>query len=159
MLHHEHRIKGTEASDSSTHLSSSLNQLFTDGGSGGEALGLHLLKTLLDFWWLHSFIRLVLLLFWCTWFGRMASLCFCSLATTGQSNWHFKNISALTKEETVALPQKDVHSGGGSKQQWSFPEYCRMLMGCLDEGTLTSSCFASFIFPLLWIFFPLLLNC
>lgn len=110
MLHHQHRIKGTPASDSSRHLSNPLNQLFSDGGRGGEALCLHFLKTLLVPLWFYDILCRDSLLAWLQSFRKLLlSKCFCSLATTGSAIWHF---ICATKEETVALPQRDVHLGG-----------------------------------------------
>lgn len=55
-------------------------------------------------------------------------------------------ICTATKEDAVALPQRDVHLGGPDVMALVRissiglpPEYCKMLMRCLDEDALTSS--------------------
>lgn len=67
-----------------------------------------------------------------------------------------------TKEKAMALPQRRVHSGACCqathvhKQQWPFPDYCRMLMRRLDEGTNLLLC--TFLLWL-WMYSCMFLGC
>lgn len=168
MLHHKDRIKGAHASDSSPHQSSSLNQLFTDGGSG-EALCWFS-------WWFYDAVSIAYFYAKNIFYGFITL--FCEGGPTSQfflcvsvfhpliecpfyvlqflylKGYHWgiylkfqKCFSCTaTKEKKLWLCLKGISTWGACchathvhEQQWPFPQHCRMLMRWLNEGTLTSS--------------------